>query len=103
MLDTSAYDELIDRASRLSADQVARLAASTRRTIGRGLRAYLGIRSGALKMARGAEAALKQAGMEAEMRAKVTSLNEAVLSASVAAAKRQGPRHVWCTRSLAAL
>src|ERR1700728_3018679 len=91
MLESSAADELIHRASRLSADQVADLAASTRRTIGRGLRAYLGIRSRALKMARSAaEAALKRADMEAEMRAKVTLLNEAVLSASVAAAKRQG-------------
>jgi hypothetical protein len=91
MSDTPGANDLIGRASRLSADQIATLAASTRRTIGSGVRAYLGIRSGALKAANSAaEAALKRADLEAEMRAKVTLLNEAVLSASVAAAKRQG-------------
>src|ERR1700722_12162450 len=91
MLETPAADELIARASRLTGEQIANLAASTRRTIGRGLRAYPGIRSKPLKTANGAaDAALKQADLETEMRAKVILLNDAVLSASVAAAKRHG-------------
>jgi hypothetical protein len=59
--------------------------------MGRGLKAYLGISSGTFRTVNSAAAeALKRADLEAEMRAKVTLLNRAVLSASVAAAQRQG-------------
>jgi hypothetical protein len=87
----AAADDLIGRASRLSADQIAGLATTTRRTIGRGLRGYFGLRSPALTAASlAAEAALKRVDLEDEMRTKVTALNEAVLSASMAAAEGQG-------------
>ena len=89
---SAAADELIGRASQLSTDQIIGLATTTRRTIGRGLRGYLGLRSPALTTASlAAEAALKQVDLEDEMRTKVTALNEAVLSASMAAAEGQGP------------
>jgi hypothetical protein len=59
--------------------------------MGRGLKAYLGISSSTFRTVNSAAAeALKRADLEDEMRAKVTLLNRAVLSASVAAAKRQG-------------
>jgi hypothetical protein len=91
VLEHPAVDELIGRASRLSAEQIVSLAASTRRTMGRGLKAYLGISSSAFRAVNSSAAeALKRANLEAEMRAKVTLLNRAVLSASVEAAKRQG-------------
>jgi len=75
----------------LSADQIAGLATTTRRTIGRGLRGYFGLRSPALTAASlAAEAALKRVDLEDEMRTKVTALNEAVLTASMAAAEGRG-------------
>jgi hypothetical protein len=59
--------------------------------MGRGLKAYLGISSSAFRTVNSAAAeALKRADLEDEMHAKVTLLNRAVLSASVAAAKREG-------------
>lgn len=91
MLETPAADELIVRASRLSAHQIANLATSTRKTMGRGLRSSLGRRPRTLTIANTAAAtALERANMEQEMRAKVTLLNEAVLSSAVAIAKRKG-------------
>ena len=88
---SAAADELIGRASQLRTDQIVGLATTTRRTIGRGVRGYLGLRSPALTTASlAAEAALKQVDLEDEMRTKVTALNEAVLSASMAAAEGRG-------------
>lgn len=86
-----AADELVARASRLDAKEILALAGSTRRTMGRGLKAYLGIPSNKFRTVNSAAAeALKRANRESEMRAKVTVLNSAVLSASIAAAKKQG-------------
>jgi hypothetical protein len=91
MMGPLAADELISRASRLSADQIANLAKATRKTIGHGLRAYLGLRNRALRTANSAaEEALKRANMQDEMRANATLVTDAVLSASVAAAKSAG-------------
>lgn len=90
-MENPAADELIARASRLSGEQIIHLASTTRRTMGRGLKAYLGISSSGFRTVNSAAAeALKRGDLEAEMHAKVTLLNRAVLSASVAAAKRRG-------------
>ncbi len=88
MFSTSPADELIARASRLTADEIPELARSTRKALGSGLSAYLGLRSSSVTAH--AKAAISQAGKEQEMRTKASLVQEAVLTSAVAAATAAG-------------
>jgi hypothetical protein len=85
----SAADELITAASRLSGPQLLQLAEATRRAMGRGPAAYLGLASPSTAL-RAATAAGKKTGRETLMQQKELPLGEAVLSAAVGAASLAG-------------
>ncbi len=81
-------NDLIERASCLSADQIAELARATRKSMGFSLSAYLGLRSGALTAS--AEEAIRRAGREEMMRAQARLVEQAVLTAAIGAAHLMG-------------
>lgn len=85
----SAADELIAAASRLSGPQLLQLAKATRRAMGRGPAAYLGLASPSTAL-RAATAAGKKSGREALVRQRDLPLSEAVLSAAIGAASLAG-------------
>jgi hypothetical protein len=85
---SSSSDDLIGQASRLSAHQIAELARMTREAMGTGLWVYLGLRSTPLTA--NALMAVRGAGGEEAMRAKVSLADEAVLTAAIGAAQRMG-------------
>jgi hypothetical protein len=88
MFGTSSTDDLINRASRLTAEQIAELARATRQSMGSGVLAYLGLRSRPLSNS--ASAAISRAGREELIRASAPLVSEAVLTAAIGAAQLMG-------------
>lgn len=85
----SAVDELIATASRLNESQLLQLARATRRAMGRGPAAYLGLASPSAAL-QAATTVGKKAGRESLMEEKGPQLNEAVLSAAIGSASLAG-------------
>jgi hypothetical protein len=77
-----AADELISHASRLAAR-------ATRRSMGRGLAAYLGLAPPSAAM-KAASVALRQARREQLLKTKQTALNDAIIAAAIGAANAAG-------------
>lgn len=86
----SAADELVARTAGLTSSQLVSLAEATRRRIGRGLHAYLGVRTGVDPAVKAATAAISRTGRTDELHAKAAPLEEAVLTAAIAAASTEG-------------
>lgn len=86
----SPADALIAAASRLTGAQLAELATATRKSIGPGPLAYLGLRGRPFAAVQVASAALESAGRGPMMAAKAPLLEDAVLNAAIGEATRAG-------------
>jgi len=85
----SATDELIATAFRLNESQLLQLVRETRRAMGRGPAAYLGLASPSAAL-QAATSIGKSAGREPLMEEKGPHLSEAILSAAIGAASVAG-------------
>jgi hypothetical protein len=84
-----AADDLASGASKLTGHQLMELAQATRRSMGHGLAAYLGLGHPSAAI-RAASDAVQHAGREPLLRSKGTALSEAVLTAAIAASSLTG-------------
>ena len=90
MLNDWREDALIATASRLSGAQLSLLASGTRKAMGSGLGAYLGLHSSSLTAVRAASTTIESSGRSVLMTTKAARLDEAVLTAAIGAAQSDG-------------